>query len=107
MTANRIIGCRRLSCASVVLVLFLTSGVAEAGSRHVSAQVQDGSGTRIEVGSEVVLAVTDEVPFNPISIPTVRITSASAGYDSGSRLLTATADGRTMYYCWYTGDLHL
>ncbi len=64
-------------------------------------------------GRESVLPIGDIVrvrvfehfaPFN-ITGGTVRIRSASKGYDSGDQHLTFERDGRSLYYDWPTGGL--
>jgi len=63
------------------------------------------NGLRARLGEMIRVEVFEKFfPFN-ITGGTVRIISASTGYDSGDQPLTFERDGRSLYYHWNTAGL--
>ena len=74
-------------------------------TRIVVVAPRHGRSDKLQIGSTIRIEVFEK--FFPLNITggTVRITSASSGYDSGSKPLTFERDGRSLYYHWETGGL--
>jgi YD repeat-containing protein len=74
-------------------------------TRIVVVAPRYGPAELLRLGDSIRIEVFEKFfPFN-ITGGTVRITSASTGYDSGDRLLTFESDGRSLYYHWDTAGL--
>jgi hypothetical protein len=74
-------------------------------TRIVVAAPRYGRSDKLKVGSIIRIEVFEKFfPFN-ITGGTVRITSATSGYDSGDQPLTFERDGRSLYYHWDTAGL--
>jgi|GEM_PF-1189054 len=74
-------------------------------SRTLVAQVEFGLSDHFSVGSMVMVKVIDPTLANRAASGTIRIISASTGFDTGPKSLTFAADGGTLYYRWPTSGL--
>lgn len=103
----------RLFCIAIsaFLLLWLSSHAtqlvyhASGQTRRLQAQVEYSLRSRYTVGSMVVVQVTDAALGATPVRGTVRITSASAGYDSKAQAMTLASGGGSLYYHWSTSGL--
>ncbi|MCP5560426.1 MAG: hypothetical protein H7A55_22025 [Verrucomicrobiaceae bacterium] len=71
-------------------------------SRVLETSVRHAQSSAFHTGDPICVRITEH--FFPLTVTggTVRIRSASAGYDSGDQPLTFEQDGRSLYFNWPT-----
>lgn len=84
---------------------FIIAKKVTGQTRIVVVAPLNGSSNILRQGAIIRIEVFEKFfPFN-ITGGTVRIRSASTGYDSGDQPLTFERDGRSLYYHWNTAGL--
>ena len=74
-------------------------------SRHLLISLEGGLPGKIYVGGIVTIAASEDFfPFY-VKSGTVRVQSATTGYDSGNQNLNFQIDGRSLYWHWPTAGL--
>lgn len=73
--------------------------------QHLLVSLEGGLAGKVYLGGIVTIAVSEDFfPFY-VKSGTVRIQSASTGYDSGDQTLNYQIDGRSLYWHWPTAGL--